>query len=142
MWLGKVTAIFTRRTSLLHRVSVLGFFNSKIRKCMSLVSTLLFDFYFRCACLNYLPSLRFKEQREQRKMYHWRRNIKQMLSNKLYHVICSFKRYSSTMSLSQLLDSYILRKLTQWKNILDNKNFIKLLTNQNFCLQRWQYCVV
>ena len=58
-----------------------------------------------------------------------------MLSEELYHIICSFKRNSSRMSLLQLSVSYIFREnsLSEGK-ILGNKNLMKLLTNQNFCL--------
>ena len=43
---------------------------------------------------------------------------------------------SSTMSIFQLSVSYILRKKPLSKGkILDNKNFMKSLTDQNFCLQ-------
>ena len=58
-WPAKVAAIFTHRTSLLHRICVLGFFNSKIKKCIFLVPILhlVFFFNFQYACLNYLPLL-------------------------------------------------------------------------------------
>ena len=58
-----------------------------------------------------------------------------MLSEESYHITCSFKRNSSRISYSQLSVSYNLREnsLSERKN-LDNKNFMKLLTNQNFCL--------
>ena len=54
-----------------------------------------------------------------------------MLSEQSYNVICLFKRNSSRISLSQLSVSYILKENSLSKgNILDNKNFMKLLTNQ------------
>ena len=134
-WLPKVAAISNHRTSLLHRISVLGFFNSKI-KCIFLVSIVLvvFWFFFRYACSNYLPFSHYKEQQEQHMMYYGRRKIKQMLSEASYH-ICSFRRNNSRISLLQLLVSYIFRENSLSKGkIVDNKNFMKLLTSQIFCL--------
>ena len=58
-----------------------------------------------------------------------------MLNKELYHIICLFKRNSSRISLSQLSVSYILRENSLGEGkLLDNKNFMKLLTNQKFCL--------
>ena len=135
-WLAKVATIFIYITSLVHRISILGFFNSKIKKCIFLVSILLLVFfYFRYACLNYLPFSCYKEQREQHKISYWKRKIKQTLSKESYHIICSFTSISLRISLLQLSVSYILRENSFSKGkISDNKNFIKLFTNQNFYL--------
>ena len=56
-----------------------------------------------------------------------------MLSGESFHIICLFKRNSSRTSHPQLSVSYILREysLNEGK-ILGNKNFMKLLHNQNF----------
>ena len=49
-----------------------------------------------------------------------------MLHKESYRIIFSFKTNSSRISLSQ-------SSLSEGKN-LDNKNFMKSLTNQNVCL--------
>ena len=69
-------------------------FNHK--KGISSVSILLLLFWFSLwhACLNDLPFLRCKEQREERKEYYWRRKIKQMLCKESYHIISLFDRNS------------------------------------------------
>ena len=46
MLLAKVAAIFTHKTSLLHRINVPGFFNSKIKYGIFLVFSLLLVFWF------------------------------------------------------------------------------------------------
>ena len=67
--------------------------------------------------------------------------MKQMLSEESYHIICSFKRNSSRISLSQLSASYILRENSLSKGkILDNKNFTKLLTNQKLFITLTRLC--
>ena len=59
--------------------------------------------------------------------------MKQMLSEESY--IFSFKRNSSRISFSQLSVTYILRENSLSEGtVLDNKSFMKLWTNQNFCL--------
>ena len=113
-WLAKIAAIFTHRTSLLHRINPPASFYSKTKIGYIFSFHFVFwcfDFHFRHACLNDLPVLRYKEQREQRKMYYWRRKIKQMLYEKSYHIFCSFKRNSSGISLSQLSVSSFLEKI-------------------------------
>ena len=72
MWLARVVAIFTHRTSLLHRISPTGLFYSKtkIRHIFSFHSSfdvLIFTFEI---CLNDLLFLPYNEQWEQRKMYY------------------------------------------------------------------------
>ena len=58
-----------------------------------------------------------------------------MLSKESYHIIYLFKRNSSRISLSQLSVLYIPREISLSEGkILENKNVMKLLTNQNFCL--------
>ena len=61
------------------------------------------------------------------------KKIKQMLSKESYH-ICSFKWSNPRISPWQLSVSYILRgnSLSEGK-IVDNKDLMKLWTNQSFC---------
>ena len=61
--------------------------------------------------MNDLPFLRHKEQRGERKMYYWRRKIKQMLGEESYHIIFSFKKNSLGISFSQLSVSSFLEKI-------------------------------
>ena len=70
MWLAMVVAIFTDRTSLLHRISPIGLFYSKIKIRHIFCFHSFGDFYFGYACLNDLPFLCYKEQWEQHKMYY------------------------------------------------------------------------
>ena len=132
-WLAKVAAISNHRTSLLHRISVLGFFNSKMYissfHCSFGVLVFTFDMhvwitYHSCIIKNNRNNM----------MYYGRRKIKQMLSEASYH-ICSFKRNNSRISLLQLSVSYIFKENSLSKGkIVDNKNVMKLLTCQIFCL--------
>ena len=45
-WLANVAAIFNHRISLVHRIKILGFCNSKIKKSIFLVSIVLLMFWF------------------------------------------------------------------------------------------------
>ena len=142
-WLAKVSAILSHGARLLHRISVLGFFNSKIKKCIFLVSIILLVFWLLLLICMFelLTFLCYKKQLEQRIMYYWRRKIKQILSEESYHIICLFRRNSSRISLSKSSVSYILREnsLSEEKS-LDNKNFMKLLTNQKLFITLTRLC--
>ena len=134
-WLAKVAAIFTYRTSLHHRIRILGFFLIQKEIYLVFILRLVFWFLLLICMFEWLTFSCYKEQQEQCKRYCWRRKIKQMLNKELYHIICLFKRNSSRISLSQLSVSYILRENSLGEGkLLDNKNFMKLLTNQKFCL--------
>ena len=101
---------------------------------------LIFTFDLR-AWMTYL-FLHYKEQLEQHKMFYWRRQIKQMCEES-DHIICSFKRNSSGISLLQLWISSFLERIHLVKEkFWIIKIFIKSLTNQNFFLQLWLGCVV
>ena len=65
--IGLLLPLFIELTSLHHRISVLGFLNSKIRYIFnSCFGVLIFTFNYDC--LNDLPFLRYKEQQEQHKV--------------------------------------------------------------------------
>ena len=55
-----------------------------------------------------------------------------MLSEKSYYIICSLKRNSSRISLSQLSVSYILRVNPHKEGKILDKNIVKLWANQVF----------
>ena len=72
MWLGKVATTFTYKTSLLHRISLLKFFNLKIKKVYifsfhSSLGVLIFTFDIMFELLTFL---RYEEQWEQCKIYY------------------------------------------------------------------------
>ena len=122
-WLVKVTAIFTYRTSLLHRIIPPASFYSKTKiGCVFsfqssfgvLIST--FDMrvwmtYLFCVIKNDLPFLCYKEQ-EQCKAYYWRRKIKCCARNHTIIFVCS--RGTTQEHLFPSCQSlYSWRKLTQ-----------------------------
>ena len=131
-WLAKVAVIFNHGTSHLRRISVLGFFNSKMKKCIFLVSIVLLVFwvlvFFWCSFGVVLLVF----------LYVWTTYLFCIIKNNRSNVWCAtnhtmfflFKTNSPRMSLLQWSVSYILREnsLSEGK-ILDNKNFNKLLIN-------------
>ena len=131
-WLAKVAVIFNHGTSHLRRISVLGFFNSKMKKCIFLVSIVLLVFwvlvFFWCSFGVVLLVF----------LYVWTTYLFCIIKNNRNNVWCAtnhtmfflFKTNSPRMSLLQWSVSYILTEnsLREGK-ILDNKNFNKLLIN-------------
>ena len=117
MWLAKVAATFTHRTSA-HRISSPASFYSKYKSRGFLVSILVLVFWsfdMRVWMAYFFAS--FKEQWEKRKMYYWSRKVKQMLCEESYHIIYSFNRYSSGISLCQLSVSSFVEKI-EWSNFV------------------------